>query len=251
MLTLIPCQIKIGEIRLLRHLGLRQARIKKLPHSLGCLRNLQTLDIVSWQQGVKVSDFIWKLESLRHLYAHNIICNLPLKIEESRNLQTFSGIHLNDIVHNNMITLTSLRKLGILVDDRSGIDKRCTHLSGVGSLKTLHLYRTELNELPLLAGLSKLHHVTELKLSGKLKMLPPDFPPNLSRLSLRYTHLMNDQMPILEKLERLSFLKMKHAYDERRLVISRNGFHHLKFLELSHLYHLDTIMMEKAALPQL
>ncbi|XP_027124105.2 probable disease resistance RPP8-like protein 2 [Coffea arabica] len=242
---------EIGDVRLLRYLGLRETRIGKLPHSFGCLRNLQTLDICSINWKVKVSNFIWKLESLRHLYAYNIRCNVSLKIEGLSNLQTLSGIHFDDIMHNNMITLTSLRKLGILLDVNSEIDKLCMHLSVVGSLKTLHLYRTGGREWPTLAGLSKLHHVTELKLSGEWKMLPPDFPPNLSRLSLTFTYLMDDPMPILEKLGQLSFLKMKDAYHGRQLIISRHGFHQLKFLELRALHHLDEIKVEKAALPQL
>ena len=99
-------------------------------------------------------------------------------------------------MHNN-ITLTSL---GILVDVISEIDKLCMHLCEVGTLKTLHLYGVEERKSPSLVGLSKLHHVTELKLFGKLRMLPPKFPPNLSQLSLRSIDLMDDPMPILEKL---------------------------------------------------
>ncbi|XP_027124454.1 disease resistance protein RPP8-like [Coffea arabica] len=259
---------EIGEVRLLRYLGLRgklsiMHRFKiahpvglritsstRLPHSFGRLRNLQTLDIRT-HATVIVPNFIWKLESLRHLYAYDMECDVPLKIEGLRNLQTLSGIRFDDIMHNNMLTLTSLQKLGIWVDDRSEIDKLCMHLSEVGSLTTLHLYSTRGRGRPTLAGLSKLHHVTELKLSGLWLMLPPDFPPNLSRLALKHTHLTDDPMPVLEKLGRLSFLKMKDAYDGRQLIISRHGFHQLKFLELSRLNHLDEIKAEKGALPQL
>ncbi|XP_027124107.1 putative disease resistance RPP13-like protein 3 isoform X1 [Coffea arabica] len=242
---------EIGEVRLLRYLGLRGTSIRGLPHSFGCLRYLQTLDIRNLEQ-VIVSDFIWKLESLRHLYAYDIECDVPLKIEGLRNLQTLSRIRFDDIMHNNMITLTSLQKLGIWVDDRSEIDKLCMHLSEVGSLKTLHLYCNTESEWPSLDGLSKLHHVTELKLSGRaLRMLPPDFPPNLSRLSLKHTDLTDDPMPVLEKLGQLSFLKMKDAYKGPQLVISGHGFHQLKFLELNSLSGLKEIQGEEGALPQL
>ncbi|XP_071902565.1 disease resistance protein RPP8-like [Coffea arabica] len=241
---------EIGEVRLLRYLGLRDTSITRLPHSFGCLRYLQTLDIRNIKQ-VIVSNFIWKLESLRHLYANRIGSNVPLKIEGLRNLQTLSGMHFDDVMHNNMITLTSLQKLGIRVDDRSQIDKLCMHLSKVGSLKTLHLYCTERRPWLSLAGLSKLRHVTELKLSGELRMLPPDLPRNLSRLSLKHTLLKDDPMPILGKLGQLSFLKMKVAYGGSQLVISRHGFHQLKFLELNSLYDLDEINVEEGALPQL
>ncbi|XP_071900928.1 probable disease resistance RPP8-like protein 2 [Coffea arabica] len=241
---------EIGEVRLLRYLGLRgklsiMHRFKiahsvvlritsttRLPHSFGRLRNLQTLDIRT-HATVIVPNFIWKLESLRHLYAYDMECDVPLKIEGLRNLQTLSGIRFDDIMHNNMLTLTSLQKLGIWVDDGSEIDKLCMHLSEVGSLTTLHLYSTRGRGRPTLAGLSKLHHVTELKLSGLWQMLPPDFPPNLSRLSLNHTDLTDDPMPVLEKLGRL------------------HGFHQLKFLELGRLNHLDEIKAEKGALPQL
>nr|XP_027124079.1 disease resistance protein RPP8-like [Coffea arabica] len=249
----------IGEVRLLRYLNLRGTHIRRLPHSVGCLRNLQTLDIRNsypervYPLRVKVSNFIWKLESLRHLYAYDISCDVPLKIEGLRNLQTLSGIRFEDVMHNNMVTLTSLQKLGIVVDDRSDIDKLCRHLSEVGSLKTLHLYCYIERERPSLAGLSRLHHVTELKLVGlDLRMLPPDFPPNLSRLSLRSMYLMDDPMPVLEKLGQLSFLKMKDTYVRpQHVVISRHGFHQLKFLELNRLFHVHEIKVEEGALPQL
>ncbi|CDP19563.1 unnamed protein product [Coffea canephora] len=203
----------IGEVRLLRYLNLRGTYISRLPRSVGCLRYLQTLDIWSFNGIVEVSNFIWKLESLRHLYA--------------------------------------LQKLGIVVDERSEIDKLCMHLSEVGSLKALGLYRTPQS----LGGLSKLHHVTELKLStspSAWTMLPSDFPPNLSRLSLKGRYRWDDPMPVLEKLGQLSFLKMKFQYGgPRHMVISRHGFHQLKFLELSRLDDLEEIKVEEGALPQL
>ncbi|XP_027122503.1 putative disease resistance RPP13-like protein 3 [Coffea arabica] len=255
---------EIGEVRLLRYLGLRDASIRRLapirrlPNSVGCLRYLQTLDIRGrFDRTVKVSNFIWKLESLRHLYAYKLECDVPLKIEGLRNLQTLSGIRFEDVMHNNMITLTSLRKLGIWVDERSEIDKLCMHLSEVGSLKTLHLYRAIGSEWPSLAGLSKLHHVTELKLKLPTSllartMLAPDFPPNLSRLSLNLTFFRDDPMPVLEKLGQLSFLKLKSAsWGPQHMVISRHGFHQLKFLGLSRLYSLEEIKVEEGALPQL
>ncbi|CDP12404.1 unnamed protein product [Coffea canephora] len=241
----------IGEVRLLRYLSLRDTHIRRLPHSVGCLRYLQTLDIRNSFRTVIVSNFIWKLESLRHLYVNSLECDVPLKIEGLRNLQTLSRMHFDPIMHNNMITLTSLQKLGIWVDERSEIDKLCMHLSEVGSLKTLHLYRTAGGEWPSVAGLSKLHHVTELKLSGRfLRMLPSDFPPNLSLLSLKFTRLKDDPMPVLEKLGQLTFLKMEDAYEGPQIVISRR-FHQLKFLELSRLNHLEEIKVEEGALPQL
>ncbi|XP_071902572.1 disease resistance protein RPP8-like [Coffea arabica] len=180
-------------------------------------------------------------------------CDVPLKIEGLRNLQTQSCVPFDDIMHNNMITLTSLQKLGIEVDESSEINKLCMHLSEVGSLKALHLYcPAGIGQPQSLAGLSKLHHVTELKLRGLgWRMLPPDFPPNLSRLSLYFTSLEDDPMPALEKLGQLSFLKIEAAYLGPQLVISRHGFHQLKFLELNSLYDLDEIKVEEGALPQL
>ncbi|CDP19561.1 unnamed protein product [Coffea canephora] len=249
---------EIGEVRLLRYLNLRGTYIRRLPLSVGCLRNLQTLDIRTISvDPVKLSNFIWKLESLRHLYAYNMECDVPLKIEGLRNLQTLSRISYHDIMQNNMITLTSLQKPMILVDDKSDIDKLCMHLSEVGSLKTLRLYYSPLPQS--LGGLSKLHHVTELRLSGLfLRKLPPDFPPNLSRLSLKFTGLRDDPMPVLEKLGQLSILKIKddvygglYGEPQQVMIISRHGFHQLKFLELSRLFHVHEIKVEEGALPQL
>ncbi|CDP12384.1 unnamed protein product [Coffea canephora] len=142
-------EIRDGEI-----LAESSTSIENLPHSLRCLRNLQTLDThVYWFDKLEVPNFIWKLDSLRHLYAYKMTCNESLKIEGLRNLLTLSGIHFDHIMHNNMTTLTSLRKLGIVVDYRSDRDKLCLHLSKVGSLRTLHL-QTQWGGPQSLAGLN-------------------------------------------------------------------------------------------------
>ncbi|CDP20592.1 unnamed protein product [Coffea canephora] len=64
----------IGKVRLLRYLGLRRTSIGRLPDSFGQLRNLQTLDVRNFHR-VIVSNFIWMLESLRHLYAYKVECD--------------------------------------------------------------------------------------------------------------------------------------------------------------------------------
>ncbi|CDP12427.1 unnamed protein product [Coffea canephora] len=185
-------------------------------------------------------------ERIKSCRVHDLLRELAIRKAEDENF--FQIHHTRD---DKISAKSSLQKLGIWVDDRSDIDKLCMHLSEVISLKTLHLCCPggSGKQPQSLGGLSKLHHVTELKLSG-LRMLPPYFPPNLSRLSLKSMDLMDDPMPVLEKLGQLSFLKLEVAYVGPQLVISRQGFHQLKFIELSNL-RVDEIKVETAALPQL
>lgn len=97
---------EIGEISLLRYLGLRYTDIKELPSSLGRLEGLQTLDIFN-RLTVKISNVVWKLDNLRHLYVYDISSNVPFKIEELRSLRTLSRIPADHLMQNNLMNLTS------------------------------------------------------------------------------------------------------------------------------------------------
>lgn len=242
---------EIGTLSLLRYLGLRKIRIFKLPVSVGFLSRLQVLDIRARRTTVKVPNIVWKLENLRHLYMDKVQLDEPLKFENLRALQTLTNIHARDLMHNNLMTLTSLRKLGVEVDHGSNIDDICLRISKLGKLRSLCLLMGKRN--PSLIGLSSIPQLTKLKLKRPLDMLPghDHFPSNLSHLYLVSTVLQEDPMPILEKLQHLSVLKLKMAYNGRELQISAKGFVQLKVLELDRMYNLFFLNIGEGAMPDL
>ncbi|XP_027169359.1 putative disease resistance protein At1g50180 [Coffea eugenioides] len=244
---------EIGELCLLMYLCLRRTRIKRLPLSLGCLQNLQTLDIYIVVSVVEVPNVLWKLKNLRHLYIRETIKHVPLKFDTLKNLQTLCDVYLDTLIGNKMMLLTSMRKLGVWIERSSRIDELFSSIAKLENLVHLELVRYGEEGFPSLIGLSHLNYVNRLRLSGWLTELPSphNFPPRLSHLSLLGTKLAEDPMPTLEKLEHLSILKLKNAYAGKELVISDNQFPNLTVLQLEHLPNLIEIKIGRGAMPQL
>ncbi|KAI3459047.1 hypothetical protein Pfo_015710 [Paulownia fortunei] len=244
----------IGTLIGLRYLGLRNTKIRDLPSSLGCLKNLQFLDIAR-NIDVKVPNVIWKLASLRHLYMSEIKCQLLLKIDTLKNLQTLTYIPADNWTLEHPANMTSLHKLGIELDENSDVSKLCTSLAMLENLVCLNLKEANFTRLPSLDRLLVvLHSLTELKLDGPLTELPSgsNFPPNLSYLSLIDTSLHEDPMTVLEKLPKLLYLKLDYkAYNGEEMVISHGGFPRLKVLTLRWLDQLTNIQFGKGAMPEL
>ncbi|KAK4433140.1 Disease resistance protein RPP13 [Sesamum alatum] len=104
---LINLPDSISALTWLRYLGLRNTNIKKLPSSLGCLNNLEVLDIAK-NKGIDLPNVIWKLAKLCCLYMSMIKCKLPLKIDNLKNLHTLKYIPLHNLSLEHAAQLTSL-----------------------------------------------------------------------------------------------------------------------------------------------
>ncbi|CDP16902.1 unnamed protein product [Coffea canephora] len=244
---------EIGELSLLMYLCLRYTRIERLPLSLGCLQNLQTLDIFTFASAVEVPNVLWKLRNLRHLYVCETIKRVPLKFDTLKNLQTLCDVYLDNLIGNKIMVMTSMRKLGVWIERSSRIDELFSSIAKLENLVHLVLIRYGEEGFPSLLGLSHLNYVKRLRVSGRLTELPSphNFPPRLSHLSLRATRLAEDPMPTLEKLEHLSILKLKNAYAGKELSISENQFPNLTVLQLEQLPNLVEIKIGRGAMPQL
>lgn len=244
---------EIGEVILLRYLGLRGTGIKRLPISLGCLQNLQTLDIYSIDSVVEVPNVLWKLKNLQHFYVYDTNRGVPLKFDTLRNLRILCNVHVDNLIGNKLMSLNSMRKLAVWIDGSSRTNAFLDSIEKLESLVSVELLCRGRQGNPSLIGLPNLSHVRKLKLSLRLNDLPSpnSFPPKLSHLSLCRTRLAESPLPILEKLEHLSILKLDDAYVGEELVISENGFQNLKFLELIGLLHLVQVHIWRGAMPEL
>ncbi|PIN06172.1 Apoptotic ATPase [Handroanthus impetiginosus] len=243
----------IGELVGLRYLGLRYNDLEKLPRSIGRLKNLQVLDIL-YNYGIKVPNVVWEMDSLRHIYmASDSDFEVPLEMDALKNIQTFKYITVSKWMLRHLTRMTSLRNLGINLEEDSDVKELYTTLAMLENLVYLRLTFSINHHIQYLDGLVSLHPLTHLKVYGGLTKLPcaSNFPPNLSSLTLLGGDLKQDPMPILEKLPKLLYLELNGAYQGEEMVISHEGFPSLKVLRLRYLYKLRNMKLEKGGMLEL
>jgi len=218
----------------LKYLKLNIPSLKCLPSPLCTLSNLQTLDMPSSYVDQTPED-IWKMQKLMHLNFGSISLPAPPKNYSSslKNLIFISALHPSSCTPDILCRLPNLQTLRV-----SG-DLSCYH-SGV-SKSVCELHKVECLKL-----------VNESKLS-RMVLSEYQFPPSLMQLSLSNTEVMEDPMPMLEKLPRLQVLKLKqNSYLGRKLACVGSGcFPELKVLHLKSMYWLDEWTMEAGAMPKL
>ncbi|XP_057802246.1 probable disease resistance protein At1g58602 [Salvia miltiorrhiza] len=238
----------VGTLIKLRYLGLRNNHIQELPDNLGCLKKLEVLDI-SQNFMVEVPDVICKLGRLRHLYLSNVIFMKDLKIAALRNLETLTYISIDNCKLSGFEKMICLKKLGIEeLDGNSDVSKLFASLAQLRSLEHLILRGYRFRSMPCLDKLGILQSVRTLKLDGLLGRLPTSFPPNIESLTLVNSCLDEDPMPILGKLPKLKYLKLRNAYIGKQMVILHNGFPLLKVLCIEELWNLRNVQCERLAM---
>ncbi|WCJ36412.1 Disease resistance protein (CC-NBS-LRR class) family [Euphorbia peplus] len=242
----------IGKLIHLKYLGLKETNVESLPPEIGCLINLQTLDIARNFHLAKVPNVISCMTSLRHLYMSGYR-NGYLHIDTLKNLQTVSSIHADGWMCNTRsANLICLRKLGI----RGSLSTRNIFgsLADLKQLQSLKLHAEGTAGFSKLDGLASLMLLSKLHLKGKISEFPTPqhFPPNLSQITLEYTCLEQDSISVLEKLPNLVVLRLKaRSYSKEELGITANGFHQLELLELSSLVEVEQVNVEEGAMTRL
>ncbi|XP_057802113.1 disease resistance RPP8-like protein 3 [Salvia miltiorrhiza] len=240
----------IGALMELRYLGLRNNYIKELPQSLGCLKELEVLDI-ALNFMVEVPDIIWEMDSLVHLYMSDVICPKPLKIDALTYIEILTYVSVDNWTYelSGLIELRYLEKLGIegLVGN-SDVSKLFASLADLKRLEDLILRGYCFRSMPCLDDLGILHNLETLKLDGLLARLPTNLPPKIESLTLIDSCLDKDPMPLLEKLLKLSYLKLRNAYAGQQIVILDDGFSRLRVLCIEELWNLRYVQCGKDAM---
>ncbi|KAH9751234.1 putative disease resistance RPP8-like protein 2 [Citrus sinensis] len=216
----------------LKYLKLNIPSLKCLPSPLCTLSNLQTLDMPS-----SYVDHVRKKQAPRSQSA----TTTPVRSRSVTTTLVRSRTVTNDLpaLHPSSCTPDILCRLPNLQTLRVSGDLSCYH-SGV-SKSVCELHKVECLKL-----------VNESKLS-RMVLSKYQFPPSLMQLSLSNTELMEDPMPMLEKLPRLQVLKLKqNSYLGRKLAyVGSGGFPVLKILHLKSMYWLDEWTMGAGAMPKL
>nr|GMD46050.1 putative late blight resistance protein homolog R1B-17 [Ipomoea batatas] len=177
------------------------------------LKNLQTLLVTSWieKYPLQLPCDILGLRQLRHLHIDKR-CSQYLPCLVQKNLQT-------------------LYWLKVVSSDRK------PNFRMVPNLKELGIYIEGQLEPNYLGNLVHSHLLEKLKFEvGRVERfyLPTGFPPNLKKLTLRYTYLPWKEMDMIGKLSHLEVLKLKDfAFCGSKWEPSKHGFRKLKALLIS------------------
>ncbi|XP_044427567.1 disease resistance protein RPM1-like [Triticum aestivum] len=257
----------IGDLFNLRHLGLRNSKVKMLPMSVDKLSNLLTLDLAR-SDIHEVPSGIVKLKKLRHLFVEK-------KIDPNwRAFKCSSGVHIASGLGN----LTNLQMLRAL----EAHDGSIRHLGELRQLRSLRLWnvkglycgriRDSLVQMRYLSNLSVsasdenevlllniLPNLRKLVLRGRLAegalneslLFQPVGEHNLYRLSLSWSQLRGDPLPSLSRLSNLTQIHFTRAYNEEHLAFLTGWFPKLKTLQLRDLPNLKQLEIQQGAMASL
>ncbi|XP_031102040.1 putative late blight resistance protein homolog R1A-3 [Ipomoea triloba] len=178
------------------------------------LKNLQTLIVTSWIEKcpLQLPCDVLGLRQLRHLHVDKR-CSQYLPRLVKKNLQTLYWLKVASLDKKpNFRMVPNLKELGIYIEGQLAP-------SYLGSLVHLHL----LEKLKFEVGRVERFY------------LPIGFPPNLKKLTLRYTYLPWKEMDTIGQLPRLEVLKLKDfAFCGSKWEPSKLGFWELKAILISH-----------------
>ncbi|KAJ4798394.1 Disease resistance protein RPP8 [Rhynchospora pubera] len=251
----------------LRYLGFRycQLPLKFFSINFSYLKNLETVDFkgtdLSYASRIGTIYFffksiflhsLWKVPSLRHVNFGYLLYGLPGRWSVPLRLAS------NEDHHKNIQKL----KIGLFTARRC-VKERWQNLKALLK-QTKHLFFLHIvgdNHVPLLSegtrDLSCHKTIQSLHLNGKweddlcvlnLEMLPT----NLAKLTLFESGLNGDPMPVLERLQSLTILRLReYSFIGTKLTCSEGGFPRLQKLELIRLPHVSHWDIEKGAMPRL
>ncbi|KAM0891210.1 hypothetical protein ACQ4PT_026530 [Festuca glaucescens] len=251
----------IGDLFNLRHLSLRNSKVKMVPESIEKLSNLLTLDLYN-SDAQKLPRGIVKLKKIRHLFAQKIIdpsarvllwssgVSVSKGLGNLTNLQTLQALVAEDESVRQLGELRQLRSLRLCNVKRIYCECLCNSLVQMQFLSFLDVIASDGNEvLRLNALLSK---VQKLYLRGQLdKETFKALGQNLYELGLNLSQLIEDPLPSLSRLTNLAELYLNKAYCGKKLVFLKEWFPNLKTLQLKDLPHLDQLEIEEGSMATL
>ncbi|KAM3002123.1 hypothetical protein FF2_038322 [Malus domestica] len=247
----------------LRYLNLKGTLIEELPESIGRLRNLQTLNIRD-SKIKALPKAICKLVNLRHLIMHRytgdhysfIYVNgtKPASdLSKLQKLQFLRCVESEGKIIKGIRNMTQLTNLGITNVKASDEMDLCDSLQKLELLHSLILMASDEEEFLRVNALRlPPPYLQKVCLAGKLERVPLWFGSlqNLTGMILYWSRLEEDVLPHIQALPNLEGLELYNAYVGEKLCFSR-GFIKLKRLELLDFPLLNSIAIEKGAMPNL
>ncbi|KAH7689159.1 P-loop containing nucleoside triphosphate hydrolase protein [Dioscorea alata] len=246
----------LGRFKLLRVLYLRNKYMLEipLPSWIGHLRNLQTFIVISHELE-KISDSLWIINNLRHVYLVNLLGAVTPNMGNNvpKSLQTLKGVNVGSWIGNTLPNLTNLCELGIDGVSNDHADALSSSLQKLGRLASFSI--NDGHEIPLdniIIAFSNQHCLKTLSLWGSLncKQLPHNdvFPRQLVELHLSNSRLEQDPMATLEKLPCLKYLVLRMAYTGKQMICSATCFPQLLSLFIGAFHEFEEWMIEEKAM---
>ncbi|XP_027119833.1 probable disease resistance RPP8-like protein 2 [Coffea arabica] len=256
----------VGELVYLRYLSFRGCYLEDLPSYIGNLLYLQTLDLrVQKDCIMTISNVIWKLERLRHLY-FPLAFQTPdhggmLKLDSLKQLEILEGLNTSVCRAKDLIKLTNLRILAATAEGNLEDLELIIRFIGINSshlkrasldIKKFDCYSDErlsfikrLFSCPVLDTLQIEGHIGKTSEIGTIS-------GRFTEIVLNGSELDQDPMPTLENLPNLRILVLEvEAYLGKKLHCSDTGFPELRSLKLSKLYNLEEWEVDEGALQKL
>ncbi|KAF8026889.1 hypothetical protein BT93_F3397 [Corymbia citriodora subsp. variegata] len=259
----------VGNLLLLRFLGLRSTGLDSIPSDVGKLPCLETLDL-KHTNVTTLPDSIWKAKNLRHLYLNEVHIDAffqKLTKGSLSSLQTLRGLHIGKekAVTKVLDRLVNIRKLGLRCHEKSvkAVLNWVLQLPNLHSLKLRSIdeygkpskielvsleKQTKLCNLYLLGNLVK-----QVNLTGDLVKpvnLTGVLPSCLRKLTLSMLELGEDPLPVLGKLPELSILRLfARSYLGNVMTCDSIGFPKLRVLKLWMLDQLSIWTVKEGTMP--
>ncbi|CAN6924277.1 unnamed protein product [Brassica oleracea] len=225
----------IGKLIHLRYLNIEAAGVSHLPASLRNLKLLIYLNLNVNNSFTFVPNVLMEMIGLRYLILAETM-NMKTKLELSQ-----------------LVKLETSENFSTVLQFRGSpwygqIEDPC----GLGRLEnlTVDYYGAKGRQEWIILDFNNLR---ELSLSIKIMLSAQlQFPSRITRLSLEFCSLVEDLMPVLEKLSQLKFVTLgSHSFLGRRMVCSAGGFPQLQKLELFGLVELEEWIIEEGSMPLL
>ncbi|KAL7219744.1 hypothetical protein ACSBR2_012748 [Camellia fascicularis] len=227
---------EIGNLILLRYLGLRRTGFPKLPSSIGNLRYLQTLDLHTTDE-ISVPNVLWKMKGLIHLYLpyyNEFSTQGKLRLDGLSNLETLENLASDKIEVRGLFKLTNLRRI-----------KNARMQGNLEDLTVVNNYLLNNNQLQHTSiTIENCDFCSEDGLSLLRQLLGCDC------LVLLNIYGAIDPMVALEKLPHLRTLHLYNAFVGKEIVCSAHGFPHFNRLELCNL-EIEEWRVDDGAMPNL
>ncbi|KAJ1439849.1 P-loop containing nucleoside triphosphate hydrolase [Sesbania bispinosa] len=243
---------EIGYLIHLRFLSLRNTKIDELPTSIGNLKCLQTLDLLTGNSTVQIPNVIGNMVKLRHLYLPESCGDGTEKwqLANLKKLQTLVNFPAEKCDVRDLMKLTNLRKL--VIDDPKYGDIFKSPDVTFRHLESLFFVSSEdISVVQVAAGCPNLY---KLDIEGPIINFPEphQISSKLAKLKLQGSGLVTDPMRTLEKLPNLRLLELQlDSFLGKQLVCSSKGFPQLKSLLVSDLPNLEEWKLEKGSMPSL
>ncbi|VAI69034.1 unnamed protein product [Triticum turgidum subsp. durum] len=258
----------IGDLFNVRHLGLRDSKVKMLPESIEKLSYLLTLDLCR-SDIHELPGGIVKLKKLRHLFAERVIdpnwrefrCRsgmcIPSGLGNLTNLQTLQALEVQDESLRHLGELRQLRSLRLWNVKGIYCGRISESLVQLQCLSYLDVNASDKNEVLLLNVC--LPNLQKLYLKGQLAEGALDESPlfqyvegqNFYELELYWSQLREDPLPSLSRLSNLTQLRFTRAYSGEQMTFLTGWFPKLKILFLRDLLNLNRLEIQQGALVSL